>query len=119
MQNHRKTLIQILLICGSVFAQSSVGQKIDGVAAVVGDRVVLMSDVNQSLAMAVFQQKLDPRTDGLKIQELKDNIINTIVNRKVILIMDLIRMHCGNVQMELYKVLDLCQLSFSKLTGYS
>ena len=87
MQNHKKTLIQILLICGSVFAQSSVGQKIDGVAAVVGDRVVLMSDVNQSLAMAVFQQKLDPRTDGLKIQELKDNIIKTIVNRKVILIM--------------------------------
>ena len=87
MQNHKKTLIQILLICGSVFAQSPVGQKIDGVAAVVGDRVVLMSDVNQSLAMAVFQQKLDPRTDGLKIQELKDNIINTIVNRKVILIM--------------------------------
>ena len=87
MQNHKKTLIQILLICGSVFAQSSVGQKIDGVAAVVGDRVVLMSDVNQSLAMAVFQQKLDPRTDGLKIQKLKDNIINTIVNRKVILIM--------------------------------
>ena len=87
MQNHKKTLIQILLICGSVFAQGPVGQKIDGVAAVVGDRVVLMSDVNQSLAMAVFQQKLDPRTDGLKIQELKDNIINTIVNRKVILIM--------------------------------
>ena len=53
----------------------------------VGDRVVLMSDVNQSLAMAVFQQKLDPRKDGLKIQSLKNDIINTIVNRKVVLIM--------------------------------
>ena len=31
MQNHKKTLIQILLICGSVFAQGPVGQKIDGV----------------------------------------------------------------------------------------
>ena len=62
-------------------------QKIDGVAAVVGDKVVLSSDVNQSLAMAVFQQKLDPRKDGEIIQALKENIINTIVNRKVVLIM--------------------------------
>ena len=37
--------------------------------------------------MAVFQQKLDPRKDGLKIQSLKNDIINTIVNRKVVLIM--------------------------------
>ena len=62
-------------------------QKIDGVAAVVGDKVVLSSDVNQSLAMAVFQQKLDPRKDGEIIQALKENIINTIVNRKIVLIM--------------------------------
>ena len=53
-------------------------QKVDGVAAIVGDRVVLLSDVNQSLAMAVFQQKLDPRRDGLKIQKIKDNIINRL-----------------------------------------
>ena len=62
-------------------------QKVDGVAAVVGDKVVLSSDVNQSLAMAVFQQKLDPNKDAVLIQSLKDNIVNTIVNRKVVLIM--------------------------------
>ena len=62
-------------------------QKVDGVAAVVGDKVVLSSDVNQSLAMAVFQQKLDPNKDGDLIRSLKNNIINTIVNRKVVLIM--------------------------------
>ena len=37
--------------------------------------------------MAVFQQKLDPRKDGAAIKMLKDNITNTIVNRKVVLIM--------------------------------
>ena len=30
-------------------------QTIDGVAAIVGERVVLNSDINQSLAMAIFQ----------------------------------------------------------------
>ena len=79
----------VWLLFGFLCGQQAAGvpQKVDGVAAVVGERVVLLSDVNQSLAMAVFQQKLDPRTDGLLIQELKNNIINTIVNRKVVLAM--------------------------------
>ena len=77
------------LLFGLLFGQQVGGgpQKVDGVAAIVGEKVVLLSDVNQSLAMAVFQQKLDPRKDVLLIQELKNNIINTIVNRKVILAM--------------------------------
>ena len=77
------------LLFGLLFGQQVGGgpQKVDGVAAIVGERVVLLSDVNQSLAMAVFQQKLDPQKDGVLIRELKNNIINTIVNRKVILAM--------------------------------
>ena len=56
--------------------QQTPTQKVDGVAAIVGDRVVLSSDINQSLAMAVFQQKLDPKKDGVLIEELKNNITN-------------------------------------------
>ena len=80
-----KGCLFLLLFLFPVRAQNQ--QKVDGVAAVVGDKVVLSSDVNQSLAMAVFQQKLDPIKDGDLIQSLKNNIINTIVNRKVVLIM--------------------------------
>ena len=80
-----KGCLFLLLFLFPVKAQNQ--QKVDGVAAVVGDKVVLSSDVNQSLAMAVFQQKLDPNKDGDLIQSIKNNIINTIVNRKVVLIM--------------------------------
>ena len=80
-----KGCLFLLLFLFPIRAQNQ--QKVDGVAAVVGDKVVLSSDVNQSLAMAVFQQKLDPNKDGDLIQSLKNNIINTIVNRKVVLIM--------------------------------
>jgi len=62
-------------------------QSIDGVAAVVGDRVVLKSDINQTLAMAVFQQRLNPQKDVEKIERLKLEIIKSIVNRKVVLAM--------------------------------
>ena len=62
-------------------------QSIDGVAAVVGDRVVLKSDINQTLAMAIFQQRLNPQKDAKKIEKLKSEIIKSIVNRKVVLAM--------------------------------
>ncbi|MDB9884663.1 peptidylprolyl isomerase, partial [Candidatus Marinimicrobia bacterium] len=62
-------------------------QSIDGVAAIVGDKLVLTSDVNQALAMEIFKQKLDPQRDQLKILELKNKIIESIVSRKVVLAM--------------------------------
>ena len=68
-------------------ARSRRVQSIDGVAAVVGDRVILKSDINQTLAMAVFQQRLNPQQDIEKIEKLKSEIIKSIVNRKIILAM--------------------------------
>jgi peptidyl-prolyl cis-trans isomerase SurA len=62
-------------------------QAIDGVAAVVGERVVLKSDINQTLAMAIFQQRLNPQKDLSKIEGLKKEITKSIVNRKVVLAM--------------------------------
>tara|TARA_B100001029_G_C15055183_1_gene453802 strand:- start:49 stop:1395 length:1347 start_codon:yes stop_codon:yes gene_type:complete len=62
-------------------------QTIDGVAAIVGERVVLNSDINQSLAMAIFQQKLDPKKDANKISQLRNEILMTTVDRKVVLLM--------------------------------
>jgi len=62
-------------------------QNIDGVAAVVGDKVILTSDINQSLAMEVFRLKLDPRRDQNKIANLKNQILQSVVDRKVVLTM--------------------------------
>ena len=42
-------------------------QNIDGVAAIVDNNLVLVSDINQSLAMAVFQNNWDPSKDLEKI----------------------------------------------------
>jgi len=62
-------------------------QTIDGVAAVVGDKVILTSDINRSLSMAVFQQGLDPQRDGAKILSLKKQILQSSVDGKVVLAM--------------------------------
>ena len=62
-------------------------QTVDGVAAVVGDKVILTSDINRSLSMAVFQQRLDPQRDGAKILSLKKQILQSSVDGKVVLAM--------------------------------
>ena len=60
-------------------------QEIDGVVAIVDDNLVLLSDINQSLAMAVFQNNWDPAKDVEKINKLKNQITQNFIDRKVIL----------------------------------
>ena len=62
-------------------------QDIDGLAAIVGDKTILKSDINQTLAMAIFQRQLNPQRDIAKIDALKKEIVASIINRKVVLIM--------------------------------
>lgn len=62
-------------------------QSVDGVAAIVGDKVILTSDINRTLAMTVFQQRLDPQRDIEKIELLKNEIIQSSVDAKVVLAM--------------------------------
>ena len=62
-------------------------QKIDGIAAIVGDKVVLLSDINQALAMTVFQQQLDPTKNAKKIKLIKEGIVKSTIDRKIVLSM--------------------------------
>jgi len=62
-------------------------QQVDGIAAIVGDKTILKSDINQTLSMTVFQRRLDPQKDLAEIQKLKQEVTRSIVNRKVILAM--------------------------------
>ena len=70
----------------SLFGQNKTHlQDIDGIAAIVDDNLVLLSDINQSLAMAVFQNNWDPSKDIEKINNLKSQITQNFIDRKVIL----------------------------------
>ncbi|MBC8344814.1 MAG: peptidylprolyl isomerase [Candidatus Marinimicrobia bacterium] len=60
---------------------------IDGIAAIVGDKTILKSDINQALSMAIFQRQLNPNKDADEILRLKKEITRSVVDRKVILVM--------------------------------
>ena len=60
-------------------------RSIEGVAAIVGDKIILKSEVAQYLNMSMMQQGLDPRKDLDKIREMESGVITSLIDQKVIL----------------------------------
>lgn len=69
-----------------VAALTLLGQDIiEGIAAVVGDRVVLKSDVAQLVQMRAMELRLPPDTDSRRIMKLQDEVLETLIQQKLIL----------------------------------
>ena len=64
---------------------SNENQSIDGVAAIVEDRIILKSDLIQLVNMSVIQNKLDPLKDMEKIKVLEKSVLESMIDQKIIL----------------------------------
>lgn len=71
-----------LVITGTVLPQDDI---IDGIAAIVGDRVVLKSDVAQLVQMRAMELRLPPDTDARTIMKLQGEVVETLIQQKLIL----------------------------------
>ena len=58
---------------------------VDGVAAVIEDKIVLKSDLNQMVNMMAIQQKIDPNKDPDKYLALRQAVLNSMVDQKILL----------------------------------
>ena len=58
---------------------------IDGVAAIVGENIILKSDVSQVVGMTALQRGLDPSKDKDVIEKLKGSVLGSLIDQKVIL----------------------------------
>ncbi len=73
----------------SVFSLSSfflfAQNLIDGVAAIVGEHVILKSDLAQIVQMTAVEQRLDPRFDADKLEQIQSQVLESLINQKLIL----------------------------------
>ena len=67
-----------------LFSQNS-GVFVDGVAAIVEDNIILKSDLNQMVNMMAIQQNINPGTDFEKYNKLKDIVLGSMVDQKILL----------------------------------
>ena len=57
----------------------------DGVAAVVEENIVLKSDLNQMVNMMAIQQRIDPNKDLDKYINLREAVLHSMVDQKILL----------------------------------
>ncbi len=77
-------LFFFVLLCSSLFSQKG-DVFVDGVAAIVEDNIVLKSDLNQMLNMMAIQQKINPNEDFDRFLKLKDVVLGSMVDQKILL----------------------------------
>ena len=77
--------IKALLLCVFFLNGQNQDIPIDGVAAIVGENIILKSDVSQVVGMTALQRGLDPSKDKDVIEKLKGSVLGSLVDQKVIL----------------------------------
>jgi peptidyl-prolyl cis-trans isomerase SurA len=84
--NARSLALASLLIAGVAVAQTTPpttqGEKVDGVAAVVDNEVVLQSEVDEQLFL--FLQQQQGRPDSSQVQQLRKDILDKLIDDRVI-----------------------------------
>ena len=78
-------LISFLFFISTHLFGQALSQQVDGVAAVVGENIILKSDVSQVVGMTALQRGLDVSKDVDLLMRLQDGVISSLIDQKVIL----------------------------------
>ncbi len=71
----------LFLPLASTYSQENI---IDGIAAIIGDQIVLKSDVLQIVQMAAIERKIDPSNQE-EISRLQNQALQNLIDQKIIL----------------------------------
>ena len=69
----------------SVLFSQSGAPFVDGVAAIVEDKIVLKSDLNQMVNMMAIQQKIKPSENSFRFLKLRDAVLGSMIDQKILL----------------------------------
>jgi peptidyl-prolyl cis-trans isomerase SurA len=75
-------LLFIIILTGVLLGQ----EKLDQIAAVVNDEIILSSEIEQSLMAYMYQNKLDLRNDPQKMAILREQILEQMLEQKILLV---------------------------------
>ena len=80
----RLYIVFVLLFSSFLFSQDN-AQALDGIAAVVGENIILKSDVSQVVGMTALQRGLDVTKDTNLLLQLQEGVLSSLIDQKVIL----------------------------------
>ena len=77
--------IKTLLPCLFFLCGQNQDMPIDGIAAIVGENIILKSDVSQVVGMTALQRGLDVSKDRAILEKLQEDVLGSLIDQKVIL----------------------------------
>jgi len=77
--------IKVLLPCVFFLYGQNQDMSIDGIAAIVGENIILKSDVSQVVSKTALQRGLDASKDRDVLEKLQGNVLGSLIDQKVIL----------------------------------
>ena len=77
--------IKILLACAFFLYGQNQDIQIDGIAAIVGENIILKSDVSQVVGMTALQRGLDVTRDQALLEKLQGDVLSSLIDQKVVL----------------------------------
>ena len=77
--------IKTLLTCSFFLYGQNQDIHIDGIAAIVGENIILKSDVSQVVGMTALQRGLDVTRDQDLLEKLQGDVLSSLIDQKVIL----------------------------------
>ena len=81
MYNFIKTLLPcVCFLCGQ-----NQDMQIDGIAAIIGENIILKSDVSQVVGMTALQKGLDVTRDQAILEKIQGDVLSSLVDQKIIL----------------------------------
>ncbi len=86
MEHLMKKILSIILILNCiVFVNVYSQQVVDKIIAIVDDNIILQSELLQFSLNLAFQYKIDPRLDPEKFSELQSQVLDNMINQKILL----------------------------------
>ena len=79
------TVFLLVSLCTTTIYSQNQEKYIEGVAAIVGDNIILKSDLSQVVSMTALQQRLDPKNNPKRFQTLQYEVLQSLVDQKIIL----------------------------------
>jgi peptidyl-prolyl cis-trans isomerase SurA len=82
----KKYFILFVIFCGILSSRTNSQQIFDGIAAIVGDDVVLMSDINALVTQYAFRNRIDIARQPELYQRLGEEFLQSLIDQKLLLI---------------------------------
>ena len=79
------TILLLAYLCTTTGYSQNQKKYIEGIAAIVGDNIILKSDLSQVVSMTALQQRIDPVNNPKRFQTLQHEVLQSLIDQKIIL----------------------------------